>query len=240
MEDFVVRKLKKMKRIGPNSLWLSSQKNFILSEISQSQKEQKERKPSLVLPLFNFNVLKIFKPSFAIALVVIVLISSLATVGVISAAQNSLPGDFLYPVKTALEQTQLTFTPSQENKTKLSIKLATQRMDEFTQLIDKPDNKEDIEKTVKKFTEQLVNVQQGIDKLKQKNSEKADEVSELIKKQALIFEETLTEGADQLGYMLPGFDEAVEALERVSGSVPFENINEEFLPLEEESQEEKE
>ena len=227
-KDFVVKKIKSLKRIRPSSSWLLNQKSFLLSEIS----------PPSPSSLFNFNVLKIFKPSFAIALATIILITSLATVGIISAAQNSLPGDFLYPVKTALEQTRLTFTPGQENKTKLSIKLATERMDEFTQIVNEPEKKKDTEKTVKSFTVQIINVREGIDKLKEKNAEKAAEVAELIKKQAPIFEETLTKGADQLGYILPGIDEAVEALKRASSSMEFENLNQE-LPLEEKPQEEE-
>jgi hypothetical protein len=235
MEDFVVRKLKRMRRIEPDSSWLSSQKDFILSEISQSQKEQKERKPSLVLPLFNFNILKILKPNFAVALVVIILVSSLATVGAISFAQNSLPGDFLYPVKTAFEKTQFTFTPSQEGKTKLSIKLATQRMDEFTQLVDKPEKKEDVEKTVKKFTEQLVSVQENIDKLKEKNADKAAEVAKIVKAQTPIYEETLIEGGEQLAYIIPedredlkkGIDEALKEVNKA------EEMSEELIPKEE-------
>ncbi len=199
--DFVVKKLKSLKQVRPDSSWLSSQKNFILSEISQA--EEKERKPSLVLPLFNFNILKIFKPSFAVALAIIILITSMATVGVISAAQNSLPGDWLYPVKTAFEQTQLTFTPGEANKTKVSIKLATQRMDEFTQLIDKPDKKQDAEKTVKKFTSQLIDVQESIDKLKEKNIEKAAEIAKLVKSQTSTYEETLIDSVDKLAYILP-------------------------------------
>jgi hypothetical protein len=235
--DFVVRKLKRMRRIEPDSSWLSSQKDFILSEISQSQKEQENRKPSLVLPVFNFNILKILKPNFAVALGVIILISSLATVGAISFAQNSLPGDFLYPVKTAFEKTQFTFTPSQEGKTKLSIKLATQRMDEFTQLVDKPEKKEDVEKTVKKFTEQLVSVQENIDKLKEKNADKAAEVAKIVKAQTPIYEETLIEGGEQLAYIIPEDREDVKkgidkALVEVSKA---EEMSEGLIPKEEPS-----
>ena len=178
MKDFVVKKIKSLKRIRPDSSWLLDQKSFLLSEISRDEK--KERKPSLVLPLFNFNVLKILKPSFAVALVIIILITSLATVGVINVAQNSLPGDFLYPVKTALEQTRLTFTPGQENKTKLSIKLATERIDEFTQIINEPEKKKDVEKTIKSFTAQIVSIHENVDKLR---AEGKAEVLKLIKAQ---------------------------------------------------------
>jgi hypothetical protein len=251
MKDFVVKKIKSLKR-----------------------------KPSLVLPLFNFNVLKIFKPSFAVALVTIILITSLATVGVIGVAQNSLPGDFLYPLKTAFEQTRLTFTPGQANKTKLSIKLATERIDEFTQIVNEPEKKKDVEKTIKSFTAQIVNVREGIDKLKEKNAEKAAEVAKIVESQTPIYEETLIESSEQLSYIIPeqdelkkNIDEALievskteEATKKVieesdsdseepllsdedivipikeegveSPSMEFENLNQE-LPLEEEPQEEE-
>jgi len=205
MKDFVVKKIKSLKRIRPDSSWLLNQKSFLLSEISRDEK--KERKPSLVLPLFNFNVLKIFKPSFAIALATIILITSLATVGVIWTAQNSLSGDFLYPVKTALEQTRLTFTPSQENKTKLSIKLATERMDEFTQLINEPEKKQDMEKTIKSFTAQIVSVRENVDKLK---AEGKAEVLRLVKAQTVLYEEALIESSDKLAYIFPEDKEDLE------------------------------
>jgi len=225
----VVKKIKELKRIHPDSSWLVSQKSFLLSEISRTQNEK--RKPSLVGHIFDFNIFKILRPNFAIALIVIVLISSLTTVGVISAAQNSLSGDFLYPVKTVLEKTQLTFSPTQESKTKLSIKFATQRMDEFTQLINKPEKKKDTEKTVKKFTTQLVNVQEGIDKLKEKNTEKAAEVAKLVKAQTPAYEETLIEASEQLAYILPedkedlkkNIDEALVEVNKI------EKANEELI-----------
>ena len=230
MKDFVVKKIKSLKRIRPDSSWLLNQKSFLLSEISRDEK--KETKPSLVLPLFNFNVLKIFKPSFAIALATIILITSLATVGVIWAAQDSLSGDFLYPVKTALEQTRLTFTPGQENKTKLSIKLATERMDEFTQLINEPEKKQDMEKTIKNFTAQIVSVRENVDKLR---AEGKAEVLRLVKAQTSIYQETLIESSDKLAYIFPEGKEDLkknidEALIEVSKT---EEMSEELIGEEE-------
>ena len=162
--DVIIRKIKHLQRIKPNASWLQSQRSFLLSEIARSQKPIKEKKPFLVFPLFNFS--KIFRPAFAIAFSVIVLVTSLGTIGVMNAAQNSLPGDLLYPVKTVLEKTQFTFTTDDASRTKLSIKFATQRMDEFNQLIDKSEKTEDIQKTVKKFTQQMVAVQEEMNSLK--------------------------------------------------------------------------
>lgn len=207
--DIIIRKIKHLQRIQPNTSWLARQRSFLLSEIARTQKPVKqERKPFLVFPLFNFS--KIFRPAFALAFSIVILISSLGTIGVISAAQNSLPGDLLYPVKTVLEKTQFTFTADSANRTRLSVKFATQRIDEFNQLIDKSEKKEDIQKTVKKFTQQMVNVREEINTLKQKNAKKAAEVAKLIQAQASAYEETLVKSTEKLGYILPGEKEDLQ------------------------------
>jgi hypothetical protein len=207
--DVLVRKIKKLQRIEPNASWLESQRSFLLYEISRPKTEAKREKSILAFPLFNFS--KIFKPAFAFALTSVILVSSIATVGVISASQGTLPGDFLYPVKTVIEKTQLTFTSSPESRTKLSVKFATQRIDEFTQLIEQPNKGEDIGKTVKKFTQEMVSVQQNINTLKEKNIQKATEVAKIVKAQTTTYKETLTNGADKLGYVFPEEREKITA-----------------------------
>jgi len=208
MEKTILRQIKNLRRIRPNTSWLESQRSFLLSEISREENIKKE--PSLILPLFNFNILKIFKPAFALALVIVILISSFATVGVISAAQNSVAGNFLYPLKTAFEKTQFTFTPGEFNKTKLSIKFATQRIDEFNQLMGESSTKQDIEKTVKSFTSEMVILQTSMDSLKGKNADKAAEIAKLIQAQTPLYEETLIRSNEKLGYMLPSEKEELK------------------------------
>lgn len=252
MDDFLVKKIKGLRRIQPNASWLQSQRSFLLSVISQDKKEEK-REPSLVLPLFHFNILKLLKPNFAIALTAIILMTSLATGGVISASQNSLPGDFLYPVKTAFEKTQFTLATNEASKTKLSIKFADHRMDEFTQLIDNPEKKNDIEKTVGNLTNQLIAAKENIDKLKEKNSKKAAEVAKLVETQTFLYEETLIKGSEQLAYVVPEdkedlekeINQAVEANkalkettnELTSDEEPLQNLEEAIEALEENSEE---
>lgn len=207
--DILVRKIKKLQRIEPNASWLKSQRSFLLYEISRPKKEEKRVNSILTFPFLNFS--KIFKPAFAFALTSIILVSSITTVGVISASQGTLPGDFLYPVKTAIEKTQFTFSSSPESRTKLSIKFATQRMDEFTQLIEKPDKGQDIGKTVQNFTKELVTVQQNINTLKQKNIQKATEVAKIVQAQTPIYEDVLIKSAEKLGYVLPEEREQIAA-----------------------------
>lgn len=203
MNEIIVKKLKTLRRIKPSASWLDSQRSFLLSEISREQ-NIKQGKTFGVFPFFNFS--KLFKPAFALAFAIIVLISSFGTISIISAAQNSLPGDPLYSLKTAFERTQMQLIPGDENKARLSIKFVNQRMDEFTQLADQTDkagSKENIDKTVKKITEQLVTVRENIDKLKATNAAKAAEVAKLVNSQAANYEQTLIKTGEQLTSIIP-------------------------------------
>lgn len=55
---------------------------------------------------------------------------------VVYAAQSSLPGEFLYPVKTGVENVQLTLTTNPVAKANLHLDLAQQRVHEITRQID--------------------------------------------------------------------------------------------------------
>jgi len=201
--DSLVRKIKKLQRITPDASWLDSQRSFLLYEIGRARAQEQERqgKRFLIFPVFSFK--KLFRPAFAIALASVVLVSSVATVGVISASQSTLPGDFLYPVKTVIEKTQLTFTSGPESRTKLSMKFATQRIDEVAQLIEQPAKGQNIGNTVKKFTQEMVTVQQNINTLKEQNTEKAVEMAKLVQTQTPIYEDVLNKSAERLSYILP-------------------------------------
>lgn len=58
-----------------------------------------------------------------------------AGAGAVYAAQGSLPGDILYPVKTGVENLQLAVTPGAEAKANLHLKLAQRRIDEATRQV---------------------------------------------------------------------------------------------------------
>jgi len=201
--DSLVRKIKKLQRITPSTSWLESQRSFLLYEIgrAKNQEQEKGRKSFLTFPVFNLK--KFFRPAFAFALASVIIVSSISTVGIISASQNTLPGDFLYPVKTAIEKTQLTFSSGTESKTKLSVKFASQRIDEFSQLMDKPEKGQNIGTTVKKFTQEMVTVQKNINTLKEQNIEKAVEMAKLVQTQTPAYEDILTKSTEKLSYILP-------------------------------------
>ena len=54
--------------------------------------------------------------------------------GIVAASSYSMPGELLYPVKIATEQTRLVLTPSEVGKAKLHIVLAANRMEEIAEM----------------------------------------------------------------------------------------------------------
>jgi len=200
MDEFIVKQLKNLRKVRPSTSWLESQRSFLLSKIAQN-----EAPSPRTFPIFNIS--KLFKPALGVAMVLIVFASSLGTIGIISASQNSLPGDPLYVLKTMFERTQMTLASDDQSRVKLSIKFATQRVDEFAQIANKPERKDSIEKTVQNLNSQLVAVQENMDRLKDKNSEKAAEMAELINKETDSYKETVISA---LASLLPAEQEEIK------------------------------
>ncbi len=73
----------------------------------------------------------------ATGLAATVVLGALGAAGTVYAAQPSLPGDALYPVKTAAEQVQLAFRLTHEQKAFYHLKLAERRLDEVAALAER-------------------------------------------------------------------------------------------------------
>jgi len=97
----------------------------------------------------------------------------------------------------------MTFAGTEESKVKLSMKFAGQRVDEIAQIAGNPEKKNNVEQTVKNFTEQLIVAQNEMNKLKISNSEKAVEIAKLVNKQTITYKESLIKTSEQLAYMMP-------------------------------------
>jgi hypothetical protein len=88
-------------------------------------------------------------------IVAVVLVLLLAGGGTVAAASNSMPDEFLYPVKLATEQVQLTFTPSSMDRAELYTKLADRRVAEIASMVSK-DKPEHLEKVTERLDTLLV------------------------------------------------------------------------------------
>ena len=207
MRNAVTNKIRLLKDIKPNPDWLKSQRSNLLLEISESGKQTRSvwKMPVFVLP--NFAL----KPVI-VSLVLLCLIfgGGLLT---IRAANNSLPGDLLYPVKITLEDVQFKLS-SREAKSGLQAKFVKSRIEELNQIIretkDLAKKKARVVKAVDNLQEQVVNAEFHAVEAAEVVSEKAAQAeAALIEIKEKIVEEL--EG-DESKEVIAAIDEALAAI----------------------------
>jgi hypothetical protein len=74
------------------------------------------------------------RPAFAMVSIALVLALLGSVSGIAYAAEASLPGDVLYPVKQVIEQTQLSLSQTAEDEAKLLVRFSEERLREAEQL----------------------------------------------------------------------------------------------------------
>ncbi|MBI5028970.1 MAG: hypothetical protein HZB51_00485 [Chloroflexi bacterium] len=96
----------------------------------------------------------------AIVVAILVLVLTFVFAGshtVANTAQDAIPGDTLYPVKTTMENTQINLAPDGTAKTELYLTLAQERLEEISALVAQG-KYEDIPKVTKTFETQIQKV----------------------------------------------------------------------------------
>jgi len=135
-ENDIKQKLDKLDKIPErNPLKVQSAKKNFLSEARQLAGEV-----SASIPKNSWwNQLMAKKGTFPMKLITIATILSLFLGGGISAvaAQDSLPGDILYPVKTFVEGIELSIATDPEKEFAIALKHANYRFDEINKLVGK-------------------------------------------------------------------------------------------------------
>lgn len=111
-ERELIAKIQILKQVEPEKDWVLATKTQILGLDETST------------PFFVFSPQRLVSASLLILLV-------LGGTGVL--AQNSLPGDFLYPLKKMTEKSQEVFV-SKEKRPKLKLELANKRLEELTRV----------------------------------------------------------------------------------------------------------
>jgi len=115
--------VKASSHIEPRPEFQRLAKHRLLSAIEEKGKKRAEHR----MPLWGWQ------RRWAVALAA-VLVLILVGVGTVTASASSLPGDTLYPVKTATEKVQGFFTFGSEAKANFYMKLAQRRLDELKSL----------------------------------------------------------------------------------------------------------
>jgi predicted nucleic acid-binding Zn-ribbon protein len=171
----LIQKLKGLKSLSaggnPNQDWVLSNKKILMSQITPATAvESKEEKVDNRVYYFqHFNNIirqRVFRPAMATLGVVAFILVYTATVSVAGA---SLPGEMLYPVKAAQEKVQLAFTFSDKDKVRLQMTFVSRRADELQKIVretgDAQTQKSQIEKTVKKISDEVESVKAGLAKI---------------------------------------------------------------------------
>ena len=123
---------------------------------------------------------------------------------VINAAWGSLPGDKLYPVKLAMEKTELRITTNETAKTKLQAEITGRRADELTEVTKLPPSLRDkkMAEAVDQIEQQLMATEDGLPELKEKIRSGQNSDSKEIAETARMLQENngkLIEAISQAG-----------------------------------------
>lgn len=133
IEKELIGKIKELRQIKPNQDWVFLTKNRILGETVGFGKKQAiaDFLPEHKWTLSLLQVLRGFalKPAYAGALAVFILF------GLFGFAQNSMPGDYLYPLKKITERSQMFFA-SEEERQQISFELAQKRLEELVKIVE--------------------------------------------------------------------------------------------------------
>jgi methyl-accepting chemotaxis protein len=176
MEDkALIDKIKGLKKIQPAEQWVV----FCRSEL---KKEMEIANVSVWQYLFN-------RPALVGITTFILALGGGLTV--INAAWGSLPGDKLYPVKLALEKTELRITTDGTAKTKLQAEITGRRAQELTEVTKLPPSlrEQKIAEAVAQIEEQLTATQENLPELREKIRSGQNNDSREIAEAAKIFQE---------------------------------------------------
>jgi hypothetical protein len=127
--------------IKPTSELKLKATNQMLSEIQHRQQKKGKEVRTLAWK---------YRWALPAMLLLLLLISS----GVVIGANDSMPGEPLYPVKTTMEKVQLTLTPSDLGKAKLHVKFAERRTKEMIAM-DKKKKAREVEKLAGRVKQEL-------------------------------------------------------------------------------------
>lgn len=205
-----IQQLKQLKNISPSQEWLKDNKAQLMSRFFA---DQPSSDPGLH-PYWEMLLLK------TAGVFILVIFAVAGTLGIVSAAQNSLPGDLMYPLKIAVEKAQAKFVASEGAKADLKTEFASRRMREFRQLIDKPEvsAKQDqkIAQAVGNFQKEINDVNQLLNKTKDNESAvKAVAVAKQLNLEVVEYENTLTQANKTLSEPLQkDVQEAIDSVEK--------------------------
>lgn len=126
--------------ISPDKQWVSDARATLMTQVKNSLPAQPMPMPAkaktAVSMFVRQTVSSVRGPALAVSsIVAAVLGGSLFSV---SASERSLPGDLLYPIKIASEQTRLAMAKTKTDKVKLKTEFVERRVSEMKEIVNQP------------------------------------------------------------------------------------------------------
>lgn len=188
-ETELIQKIKELREIKPRKDWVLLAKTQILGS------EPNIGLRSIFPPLFRY------RPALVTLLVFFILI------GVFGFAQNTVPGDLLYPVKKIVETSEVIFSSEME-KPKIRLELANRRLRELNWIAEKNLVK-NLAPAIEEFQSSVTEAAKGLTKIR--DSEINPKIVKEVAKLAQELEEN-KEKVEALGVVVGETEELDNAL----------------------------
>lgn len=156
------------RRVQPDEAWIRATRETLLMQVRNTLPTEAVRPATQVRDWFRHFVPKqviYFFRGPLMATLSILTIALGGSVASVSAAEQSLPGDFLYSLKLATEQARLALTPSKDEKLKLKIEFTSRRGEELKSVAqdDTPSRPERVVQAAEILKRDLDTVKQQLD-----------------------------------------------------------------------------
>jgi|GEM_PF-4170089 hypothetical protein len=200
-EQALIAKIKELKNIQPSKESLDFCRGKILAEMAKNSHLGAEK--SFAAAIIDFA--QIFRYPVAAALSIIVFLSGIGFTAA-KVAQNSLPGDNLYPVKIVVETAHLTITTDNTEKARLESVMTYKRAQELAQIVRKNEGveNENVRQALDRVEKQLATATENLPKLIEINKReeveisKAVEIAKEIKKNTEEAQKALSEARESI------------------------------------------
>lgn len=210
MSKNINTQLKELRNIAqyvrPEQDWVVSNKQTLMRQIENSTPA--EIKPAGVLSFLEYWMprSKFMLPlRFALVLLIIMGVTVSSWIAGVSASNASLPGQVLYKVKIATENTQLALTSAlsgddkAENTAKLQLQFAQRRSQEVKQLVAQqtPESTGHVPETIQKLKETIQDAQDNLKEVKKDTPESILTLAKDVSQQTSAIAQDLKEVTDQ-------------------------------------------
>jgi len=209
--DSTLKQFKSFKQIRPDRAWLNKTKDQLMADFFVDQKS----------PGISRNSWAIRIGSLATAFILAVI----GTTTSVSFAQNSLPGDLLYPIKIAAEKVQFKLADNGAAKADLGAEFANRRLHEFSQIINQSSSDEllkkekDLAQVVGDFTKQVAAVSEQVNSLVAAEPSSALPLARQANLEAMKYENTLLDADKKISQTASEAESPKKELKQAMASV---------------------